>query len=225
MKQNARDQTSLVPSNHKLTWDDNQDGTYAIIVTLNIPCTVRLIVNVDKNMQAGMGELPAVSLAFLDSNTATEENNPEKKLTPAAKKASLTRSNTKTLSTSAVTGESATGSNGSEVTDENEERPSPQQGSPTVGEPSAQRRPLPSSTGTSEKRQGEVALAEDVPSFNNWLAGLVDGRETIADRPSSPPPLTSRTGSSRKLVQEAIITPRNTAELEQWRRKQALQAK
>jgi len=224
VKQNARDQTSLVPSNHKLSWDDNQDGTYAILVILNIPCTVRLIVNVDKNMQAGMGELPAVSLAFLDSNTATEENNPEKKLTPAAKKASLTRSNTKTLSTSAVTGESATGSIGSEVTDENEERPSPQQGSPT-GSPSAQRRTIASSNGTSEKRQGEVALAEDVPSFNNWLAGLVDGSETIADRPPSPPPFTSSTGSTRKLVQEANITPRNTAELEQWRRKQALQAK
>ncbi len=207
VKQSARDQTSLVPSNHSMTWDDNADGTYTVLLTLNIPCTVKLIVNVDKNLQAGAGELPPLSLTFQDSSAAAEER--PAKLAPALKRGSTK----KLLSTSAVAGE-ATGSKNSEGTDELADAGAREGesagalsdaaedgdmggGSPLRRSPSAQRHRLLSGDGTADKRPNEVALAEDVPSFNNWLTALVDGSETIADTitPSallSPDPLATR---------------------------------
>jgi hypothetical protein len=65
IKQNAHDQTALVPQNHTLESEDLSDGTYHIHVTLNFPCSVKLFANLDKNLPAMAGELPPLTLNFV----------------------------------------------------------------------------------------------------------------------------------------------------------------
>ena len=65
MKQGVHDQTALVPSNHSCTWEDNGNGSYSVHMTLNILCTVKLFINMDKNLPAAGGELPPVQLQFI----------------------------------------------------------------------------------------------------------------------------------------------------------------
>lgn len=66
VKQTSRDQTALVPSNHTVGWEDNGDGTYRIDVSLSIPCTLKLVLNIDKNLPALAGELPPLVMQFFE---------------------------------------------------------------------------------------------------------------------------------------------------------------
>jgi len=70
-KQGVHDQTMLMPNNHTLETVDNGDGTYAVNITLiKIAATLKLIVNMDKNLPAAGGELPAVMLNFVKDEEA-----------------------------------------------------------------------------------------------------------------------------------------------------------
>ena len=65
VKQGAHDLTTLVPNNHTVEIEDNEDGTYNVDVSLiKIAATVKVIVNMDKNIPASGGELPAIQLSF-----------------------------------------------------------------------------------------------------------------------------------------------------------------
>lgn len=65
IKASAHDLTTLVPNNHSVEVVDNEDGTYAVSVSLiNLAATVKAIVNMDKNLPANGGELPAIQLSF-----------------------------------------------------------------------------------------------------------------------------------------------------------------
>lgn len=65
VKNNAHDLTTLVPNNHTIDVVDNEDGTYCVSVMLiKIAATVKAIVNMDKNLPAAGGELPAIQLTF-----------------------------------------------------------------------------------------------------------------------------------------------------------------
>jgi len=194
VKQNARDQTSLVPANHSNSWEDNSDGTYAIHITLNIACTVRLILNIDKNLQAGSGELPPLALTFADGNANVANEDRPAKLTR--------RNSTKRLSVGDAKSKELDGNEPADNTEEGRRL------SAELAELTADNFYVPPRDGDSQnavrhavsvrkrsnseelygdrslgdKKPGEpISLADDVPSFNNWLYGLVAGNETIAD--------------------------------------------
>ena len=66
VKNNAHDLTTLVSNNHSVEVSDNNDGTYNISVQLiKIAATVKVIVNMDKNLPVNGGELPPVQLSIL----------------------------------------------------------------------------------------------------------------------------------------------------------------
>jgi hypothetical protein len=67
IKQSTNDITILSPSNHSVTVDDLNDGTYAVKVALAMAATVKLTVNMDKEMPGTTGELPPVQLTFVQS--------------------------------------------------------------------------------------------------------------------------------------------------------------
>lgn len=67
IKQSMNDITILSPSNHSVVVDDLQDGSYAVRVAMMMAATVRLTVNMDKDMQGTTGELPPLQLTFVDS--------------------------------------------------------------------------------------------------------------------------------------------------------------
>jgi hypothetical protein len=69
VKASANDLTILMPNNHTVTIEDNDDGTYAVLVTVMMPCTVKLIVNMDKDMPGSSGELPPLQLTFAKGRT------------------------------------------------------------------------------------------------------------------------------------------------------------
>jgi hypothetical protein len=72
IKSGVHDLTTLMPSNHTVEIDDNGDGTYNVNVTLiKIAVTVKVIVNMDKNIPASGGELPPVQLTFLPNPAST----------------------------------------------------------------------------------------------------------------------------------------------------------
>ena len=50
VKQGVADNTLLMPNNHQVTVDDLGDGTYAARIQIKIPASVKLIVNMDKNL-------------------------------------------------------------------------------------------------------------------------------------------------------------------------------
>ena len=65
IKQGMNDQTILMPNNHEMNVIDNNDGTYQVNVkTIKIPASLKLIVNMDKNIPASGGELPPVFLSI-----------------------------------------------------------------------------------------------------------------------------------------------------------------
>jgi len=65
VKNSAHDLTTLVPNNHTVDVVDNEDGTYNVSVSLvNLAATVKAVVNMDKNLPANGGELPAIQLTF-----------------------------------------------------------------------------------------------------------------------------------------------------------------
>ena len=61
-------------SNHSVTVEDLQDGTYAVRVAILMAATVRLTVNVDKNIAASGGELPPVTLNFVEPRDTAERD-------------------------------------------------------------------------------------------------------------------------------------------------------
>jgi len=66
IKQGVHDLTTLMPSNHSVEIEDNGDGTYNVHVTIiKIVASVKVIINMDKNMPAAGGELPPVQLTFV----------------------------------------------------------------------------------------------------------------------------------------------------------------
>jgi len=66
IKQGMHDQTMLMPNNHEVNITDNNDGTYHVdIKTIKIAANIKVIVNMDKNIPAAGGELPAVFLSIV----------------------------------------------------------------------------------------------------------------------------------------------------------------
>jgi hypothetical protein len=70
VKQGHSDNTILMPNNHSVTVDDRGDGTYAVKVAIMMAATVKLIVNMDKDLPGASGELPVVQIAFANPNEA-----------------------------------------------------------------------------------------------------------------------------------------------------------
>ena len=60
VKQNVHDQTALMPNNHSFVTVDQGDGTYHLILQTTMPCSLRLMVNLDKNLGNNSGELPGL---------------------------------------------------------------------------------------------------------------------------------------------------------------------
>ena len=48
-----------------VTVDDQEDGTYLVRVATLLSATVKLIVNMDKDLPATTGELPPLTLTFV----------------------------------------------------------------------------------------------------------------------------------------------------------------
>lgn len=71
VKQNSNDITILSPNNNSVTAEDLQNGSYVIKVALQMACTVKLIVNMDKDLPGTSGELPGIQLVFV-SEARTE---------------------------------------------------------------------------------------------------------------------------------------------------------
>lgn len=65
VKHNIADNTILMPNNHSVTVDDLHDGTYAVKVAIMMAATVKLVVNMDKDLPGTTGELPPVQLSFM----------------------------------------------------------------------------------------------------------------------------------------------------------------
>jgi hypothetical protein len=86
VKQSLHDPTQLMPNNHTLETIDNGDGTYAVFVTVfKIAATLKLIVNMDKNLPAAGGELPAVTLNFVkDEETERQEREQKAAASPVS---------------------------------------------------------------------------------------------------------------------------------------------
>ena len=86
IKTGVHDLTTLMPNNNTVEIEDNEDGTYNVNVQLiKIAATVKVIVNMDKNIPAAGGELPPVQLTFVSQDNegaaapspeATEEPEP-----------------------------------------------------------------------------------------------------------------------------------------------------
>ena len=65
IKKDQFDATVLMPNNHSVVVEDLDDGTYAVKVAVMMAATVRLVVNMDKDLPGSSGELPAVQLSFV----------------------------------------------------------------------------------------------------------------------------------------------------------------
>lgn len=66
IKTGVHDLTTLIPANHSMDIEDCEDGTYHVHVALiKIASTVKVIVNMDKNIPAAGGELAPVQLTFV----------------------------------------------------------------------------------------------------------------------------------------------------------------
>ena len=61
--------TILMPSNHSINIEDRGDGKYLMHVTVNFSSTVKLIVNMDKDLPGTSGELPPIQLVFVDERS------------------------------------------------------------------------------------------------------------------------------------------------------------
>ena len=71
VKTNMHDQTMLMPNNHTVLMSDNGDGTYNVDITLiKIAATIKVIVNMDKNIPSAGGELPAVTMIIVGKSDA-----------------------------------------------------------------------------------------------------------------------------------------------------------
>ena len=81
VKQGAADNTILMPNNHTVIIEDQEDGTYAVHVAVAMPCTVKLVVNMDKDLPGATGELPPCQMTF--SRTSTDAPPPAPAPAPA----------------------------------------------------------------------------------------------------------------------------------------------
>ena len=59
-----------MPNNHSVTIEDLHDGTYTVQIACMISATVKLIVNMDKDLPGTSGELAPMQLVFDDSIVA-----------------------------------------------------------------------------------------------------------------------------------------------------------
>ena len=81
-KQGVHDQTTLVPTNHSYDVKDLGNGEYLINLQVMIPCVFKVIVNMDKNLPSGGGELPPVTVHIVtDPNAAPKD---EKQTAPSS---------------------------------------------------------------------------------------------------------------------------------------------
>ena len=91
IKQGVGDNKILMPNNHSVTIDDLANGTYAVKIACQISATVKLIVNMDKDLPGSSGELPPMQLVFeSDEDAAAAAANATKAaiaLVPAAAQA------------------------------------------------------------------------------------------------------------------------------------------
>ena len=84
-KQGVHDQTTLVPTNHSYDVKDCGNGEYLIQMQVLIPCAFKVIVNMDKNLPSGGGELPPVSIHIVaDPNAAAKDDKQSPSITPSA---------------------------------------------------------------------------------------------------------------------------------------------
>lgn len=65
VKQSMNDNTILMPNNHLVEIKDLENGDYLVSVATMMPCTVKLIVNMDKDLPGATGELPPLQLTFV----------------------------------------------------------------------------------------------------------------------------------------------------------------
>jgi len=83
IKQGVHDQTTLTPINHSLVVDDRQDGTYHLVLTAAMVCSMRLVVNLDKNLPNNGGELPGITVHLvLDPEKPSSARGDEKSASP-----------------------------------------------------------------------------------------------------------------------------------------------
>ena len=73
VKQSQSDNTVLQPNNNSLNVVDNGDGTYSILVAVMMTSTVKLIVNMDKDMPGTTGEMPPVQLSFVKADAPKDD--------------------------------------------------------------------------------------------------------------------------------------------------------
>ena len=71
VKQSQQDTSILMPNNHAVTVEDRENGTYAIKVALAMTATVKVIVNMDKDLPGPAGELAPMQLSFVSYKTPT----------------------------------------------------------------------------------------------------------------------------------------------------------
>ena len=64
-KSSHADNSILMPNNHTVTIEDKENGVYEVHVAVMISATVKLIVNLDKNLPQYAGELPPTTLVFV----------------------------------------------------------------------------------------------------------------------------------------------------------------
>lgn len=83
IKQASGDNQILMNSNHYVTAEDLHDGTYGIKIGIKIVATVRVFVNMDKNLPANGGELPSLQLTFVMPRVVTPEPAPAEAVLPA----------------------------------------------------------------------------------------------------------------------------------------------
>ena len=82
VKQSNTDNTILMPNNHQVIIEDLDDGTYKVNVGCLLSCTVKLIVNVDKDLPGTSGELPPMQLTFIKKAEAAADENPPSEASP-----------------------------------------------------------------------------------------------------------------------------------------------
>ena len=75
VKQSVHDQTMLMPNNNSVEIVDKGDGTYHVeVMLIRLAATIKLIVNMDKNIPAAGGEMPPITLVFVKPEVDTPPN-------------------------------------------------------------------------------------------------------------------------------------------------------
>jgi len=92
IKQSVHDQTALTPMNHSLVVEDRADGTYHIVISAQMVCSLRLVINLDKNLPNNGGELPGLTVHFVadPERPGSARSDEDKTKSPIAKSESPT---------------------------------------------------------------------------------------------------------------------------------------